>query len=40
MDSKEIFNKRKDNEIRFSEVKKKQKDFLKTLNEVKMGKKE
>ena len=39
MDSKEIFNKRKDNQIRFSEVKKKQKDFLKTLNEVKMGKK-
>ena len=38
MDSKELFNKRKDNQIRFSEVKKKQKDFLKTLNEVKMGK--
>ena len=39
MDSKELFNKIKNNQIRFSEVMNKQKDFLKKLNEVKMGKK-
>ena len=39
IDSKELFNKIKHNQIRFSEAKKKQKDFLKKLNEVKIGKK-
>ena len=39
MDSKEIFNKIKNNQIKFSEVKNKQNNFLKKLNEVKMGKK-
>ena len=39
MDSKELFNKIKNNGIRFGEVKNKQKDFFKKLNEVKMGKK-
>ena len=38
MDSKELFNKTKNNQIRFSEVMNKQKDFLKKLNEVQMGK--
>ena len=39
IDSKGLFNKIKHNQIRFSEAKKKQKDFLKKLNEVKIGKK-
>ena len=39
MDSKELFNKIKNNQIRFGEVKSKQKDFLKKLNEAKMGEK-
>ena len=39
MDSKELSNKRKNNQIRFSEAMNKQKDFLKKLNEVKMDKK-
>ena len=38
-DSKEHFNAIKNNQIKFSEVKEKQKDFLKKLNEVKIGKK-
>ena len=39
MDSKERFNKIKHNQIKFSEVKNKQNNFLKKLNEVKLGKK-
>ena len=39
MDYKELFNKIKNNRIRFSDVKNKQNDFLKKLNEVKIGKK-
>ena len=39
MDSKELFNKIKNNQIRFSEAMNKQKDFLKKINEVKMDKK-
>ena len=39
MNSKELFNKIKNNRIRFSEVKNKPKDFLKKLNEAKIGKK-
>ena len=39
MDSKELFNKIKNNQIRFSEVKNKQNHFLKKLNEAKIGKK-
>ena len=39
MVSKELFNKIKNNWIKFSEVKNKQNDFLKKLNEVKIGKK-
>ena len=39
MDSKQLFNKITNNRIKFSEVKKKQKDFIKKLNEVKIGKK-
>ena len=39
MDSKGLFNKIKHNQIRFSEAKKKQQDFLKKLNDVKIGKK-
>ena len=39
MDSKQLFNKITNNRINFSEVKKKQKDFIKKLNEVKIGKK-
>ena len=38
-DSKELFNAIKNNQIKFSEVKNKQNNFLKKLNEVKMGKK-
>ena len=37
--SKELFNAIKNNQIKFSEVKNKQDNFLKKLNEVKMGKK-
>ena len=36
IDSKELFNKIKNSQIRFSEAMNKQKDFLKKLNEVKM----
>ena len=39
MDSKELFNAIKNSQITFSEVKNKQDNFLKKLNEVKMGKK-
>ena len=39
MDSKELFNKIKNNQIRFSGERNKQKDFLRKLNEVKVGKK-
>ena len=39
MDSKELFNQIKNNQIRFSEVKNNQKDFLIKLNEAKIGKK-
>ena len=39
MDSKELFNKLRNNQIRFRDGINKQKDFLKKLNEVKMGKK-
>ena len=35
--SKELFNAIKNNQIKFSEVKNKQDNFLKKLNEVKMG---
>ena len=38
-DSKELFNAIKNNQIKFSEVKNKQNNFLKNLNEVRMGKK-
>ena len=37
--SKELFNAIKNNQIKFSEVKNKQNNFLKKPNEVKMGKK-
>ena len=40
LDSKELFNKIKINQIRFSEVKNKQNDLLEKLNKVKIGKKE
>ena len=39
LDSKELFDKIKNNQIKFSEVKNEQNNFLKKLNEVKMGKK-
>ena len=39
MDSKELFNAIKNNQIKFSEVKNKQDNFLKKLNEVKIGRK-
>ena len=39
MDSKELFNAIKNNQIKFSEVKNKQNEFLNKLNEVKTGKK-
>ena len=39
MDSKERFNKIQHSQIRFSEVKNKQNEFLNKLNEVKIGKK-
>ena len=38
-DSKELFNAIKNNQIKFSEVKNKQNNFLKKLNEVKIGNK-
>ena len=38
-DSKELFNKLKDNHISFSDTQKKQEDFLKKLNKVKIGNK-
>ena len=38
MDSKELFNVIKNNQIKHSEVKNKQNNFLKNLNEVKIGK--
>ena len=38
MDSKEFFNAIKNNQDKFSEVKNKQKNFLKKLNGVKIGK--
>ena len=40
MDSKELFNAIKNNQIKFSEVKNKQNEFLNKLDEVKIGKKE
>ena len=39
MDSKEIFNKIKNNQIKFSEVKNKQNEFLNKLSNIKVGKK-
>ena len=39
MDSKELFNAIKNSQIKFNEVKNKQNNFLKKLNEVKIGKK-
>ena len=39
MNSKQIFNAIRNNQIRFNKAKEKQKDFLKRLNDVKMGKK-
>ena len=38
MDSKELFNKIKNNRIKFSEVKNKQNEFLNKINNVKIGK--
>ena len=38
-DSKELFNMIKNSQIKFSEAKNKQNNFLKKLNEVKMGNK-
>ena len=38
-DSKELFNAIKNTQIKFSEVKNKENNFLKKLNEVKIGKK-
>ena len=37
-DSKELFNATKNNQIKFSEVKNTQNEFLNKLNEVKIGK--
>ena len=39
MDSKELFNAIKNSQIKFNGVKNKQNNFLKKLNEVKIGKK-
>ena len=39
VDSKELFNKINNSQIRFSEVKKKQNEFLNKLNSIKIGKK-
>ena len=38
-DSKELFNAIKNNQIKFSEVKNKQNEFLNKLNNIKIGKK-
>ena len=40
MDSKELFNAMKNNQIKFSKVKDKQNEFLNKLNNIKIGKKE
>ena len=39
IDSKELFNKLKNNQIKFSEVKNKQNEFLRKLTNIKVGKK-
>ena len=39
MNSKELFNAIKNSQIKFSEIKNKQDNFLKKLNELKIGKK-
>ena len=39
LDSRKLFNAINNNQIKFSEVKNKQDNFLKKLNEVKIGKK-
>ena len=39
MDSKELFNAIKNSQIKFSEVKNKQNEFLNKLNNIKIGKK-
>ena len=39
MDSKELFNARKNNQIKFSEVKNKKDEFLNKLSNIKIGKK-
>ena len=39
MDSKELFNKIKNNQIKFSEVKNKQNEFLNKLSNTRIGKK-
>ena len=39
MNSKELFNAIKNSQIKFSDAKSKQKEFLNKLNEVKIGKK-
>ena len=39
MDSKDLFNAIKNNQIKFSEIKNKQNEFLNKLNEAKTGKK-
>ena len=39
MDSKELFNKIKNNQIKFDDALKKQKNFLNKLNDVKLGRK-
>ena len=39
MDSRELFDKIKNNQIRFDDALKRQKEFLKKLSEIKMGKK-
>ena len=39
MDSKELFNAIKDNQIKFGDVKNKQNEFLNKLSNIKIGKK-
>ena len=39
IDSRELFDKIKNNQIRFDDALKRQKEFLKKLSEIKMGKK-
>ena len=39
MDSKELFNARKNSQIKFSDARNKQNEFLNKLNDVKIGKK-